>query len=51
MHENFHTKQRVHSARCTHACITQREREREREVYLERQRERGLLREGERGVY
>ena len=47
MHENFHTKQRVHSARCTHACITQRERE----VYLERQRERGLLREGERGVY
>ena len=23
IHENFHTKQRVHSARCTHAYITQ----------------------------
>ena len=23
IHENFHTKQRVHSARCTHAYMTQ----------------------------
>ena len=23
MYENFHTKQHAHSARCTHACITQ----------------------------
>ena len=23
IHENFHTKQRVHSVRCTHAYITQ----------------------------
>ena len=23
IHDNFHTKQRVHSARCTHAHITQ----------------------------